>query len=509
MPSLRLILGDQLSRDLPTLRDVDAGDVVLMAEVQEEATYVPHHPQKITLVLAAMRHFAQELEEDDLDVRYVHLGDHGNSGSLTGEVGRALEAGHFDRIVLTEPGEWRLHQEVADWEASYGVPVEVRRDDRFVCSLERFRAWAKDRKQLRMEHFYREVRRDTGYLMEGDQPAGGEWNYDSENRKRLPKNERPPKRLRFEPDAVTQSVMKEVGNRFADHFGDLDGFSWGVTRAQALKALKHFIVDALPGFGDYQDFMSDDEDFLYHALISPYLNIGLLSPREVCDAAIAAYEDGKAPIHCVEGFVRQIIGWREFIRGVYWLYMPDYAETQALKATRPLPGFYWGEDTDMRCIAKTVATTRRNAYAHHIQRLMVTGNFALLAGIRPAEVEAWYLAVYADAFEWVELPNTHGMALFADGGVFASKPYAASGAYINRMSDYCAKCAFDPKQKTGAEACPFNFLYWDFLARNREVLADNPRMKLAYRNLDKQDPDLQKDMRGQAKKFLDEMEDGA
>ncbi len=506
MATLRLVLGDQLSRGLATLADLTADDVVLMVEAREETTYVPHHPQKIILVLAAMRHFAQALRDDGVAVRYVTLDDPANTGSFSGEVRRALREGGYRRVVVTEPGEWRLREEMSRWSDALDVAVELRTDDRFLCPAEEFRQWAAGRKQLRMEHFYREMRRCTGYLMEGDQPVGGSWNYDSRNRKRLPRGTTPPQRLRFTPDATTREVTGLVTERYAAHFGDAEGFSWGVTRAQALEALDHFVAEALPCFGDYQDFMSDAEDFLYHAVISPYLNVGLLDPREVCAAAIAAYDSGAAPIHCVEGFVRQIIGWREFIRGVYWLRMPSYAGSVYLDAERPLPAFYWGADTDMRCVERAVSATRRNAYAHHIQRLMVTGNFALLAGIRPAEVEAWYLAVYADAFEWVELPNTHGMALFADGGVFASKPYAASGAYINRMSDHCGNCRYDPKQKTGPDACPFNFLYWDFLARNRSRLERNPRMRLAYRNLDNQEAGLLQEMRQQASSFLGTLE---
>lgn len=506
MASLRLVLGDQLSPDLSSLRDVDDDDVILLAELREETTYVPHHPQKIVLILAAMRHFSAALRKNGFTVRHVALDDAENTGSFLGEVKRALGGGEFDRVIVTQPGEWRLQQEFENWPDALGVPVEIREDDRFLCSTEDFAGWVAGRKQLRMEHFYREMRKKTGYLMEEGKPAGGAWNYDQENRKRLPRDQQPPERLRFTPDKTTRSVLQLVKKRHPENFGDLDGFSWAVTREQALQALEHFVAEALPCFGDYQDFMSDDEDFLYHAVLSPYINIGLLNPREVCEAVLKAYEEGGAPLHCTEGFIRQVIGWREFIRGVYWLQMPAYADSCALDAQRPLPALYWGSETPLRCLSQSVDATRRTAYAHHIQRLMVTGNFALLAGIRPAEVEAWYLAVYADAFEWVELPNTHGMALFADGGVFASKPYAASGAYINRMSDYCRNCRFDPKQKTGEDACPFNFLYWDFLMRNRDELAENPRMKLAYRNLDRLDSALQQDIRHQAGTFLDALE---
>ncbi len=363
--------------------------------------------------------------------------------------------------------------------------AEILDDDRFFASRASFAQWAKDRKQLRMEFFYREMRKHSGLLMEGDEPAGGQWNFDHDNRKALPKDVKPPPRRRFEPDAVTQEVMELVTQRFPDHFGDLGPFGWAVTREDALEALDHFIDACLPNFGDFQDAMKQGNGFLYHAILSPYLNVGLLTAREVCERAEMAWREGLAPLNAVEGFIRQILGWREYVRGLYWLKMPDYAESNALDAKRPLPWFYWSGETDMNCMAQAIGDTKRHAYAHHIQRLMVTGNFALLAGLDPAQVEEWYLVVYADAYDWVELPNTHGMALFADGGIMASKPYAASGAYIDRMSDYCGRCAYDPKVKLGPKACPFNLLYWDFLMRNEAKLKANPRMAMPYRTLEK------------------------
>jgi deoxyribodipyrimidine photolyase-related protein len=349
------------------------------------------------------------------------------------------------------------------------------------------------------------MRRLSGLLMDGDEPVGGQWNFDHDNRKSLPKDVTPPQRQRFEPDAITRAVMEMVTARFADHFGDLEPFGWAVTRADALEALDHFIAACLPRFGDYQDAMQQGNAFLYHSVISPYLNIGLLTPREICDRAQDAWSRGEAPLNAVEGFIRQILGWREYVRGLYWLKMPDYAETNALNARRPLPEFYWTGKTEMNCLAQAIGDTRRHAYAHHIQRLMVTGNFALLAGLDPKAVEEWYLLVYADAFEWVELPNTHGMALFADGGVMASKPYAASGAYIDRMSDYCSGCRFKPDVKLGPKACPFNYLYWDFLIRNEVKLKSNPRMAMPYRTLAKMEPERKADIKRHARTFLESL----
>lgn len=502
--TLRLILGDQLSHSIDSLRGIDKQvDVVLMVEVDEEATYVRHHKQKLVLVLSAMRHFAMELETKGIQLDYVRLDDDENSGSFTGEVKRALERHECDRLVVTEPGEWRVREMMLHWGRIFDIPLDVRADSRFLCSLEAFEQWAQGRKSLRMEYFYRTMRRKTGWLMDGDKPVGGKWNYDRQNRQALPADISLPARLRFEPDEITREVMRLVGLRYASHFGDLAPFGWATSRQDALKALAHFITDCLADFGTYQDAIQRGEDFVYHALVSPYLNIGLLLPREVCELALLAYENGGAPLAAVEGFIRQILGWREYVRGIYWLQMPDYSRSNFLHAGRPLPDFFWTAETKLNCLRETIESTRRNAYAHHIQRLMITGNFALLAGLAPAEVEEWYLLVYADAFEWVELPNTHGMALFADGGLLGSKPYAASGAYINRMSNYCSECRYDPKIRTGADACPFNYLYWYFLARNEKQLRSNPRMGLAYRNLLNMPKTQLSDMVEQAEHFLE------
>ena len=509
MSRLRLILGDQLSRDISALDGLDATrDVVLMVEVREETTYVRHHRQKIVLVLSAMRHFAAQLGAQGIVVDYVPLDAANNTGSFSGELRRALDRHAVERVILTEPGEWRVLQMMQGWEEAFGVPVEIREDTRFLCSHARFRRWAQGRRSLRMEFFYRELRRETGWLMRDGEPEGGRWNYDAENRKALPPDLQPPKRRRFPPDATTAEVMALVREHCGEHFGDLESFGWAVARDDALAALEEFVAECLPRFGDYQDAMRDGDDFMFHAVLSPYLNIGLLAPREVCEASLDAWREGRAPLAAVEGFVRQILGWREYVRGLYWLRMPGYADSNFLDARRPLPAFYWTAETRMRCLRSTVEATRRNAYAHHIQRLMITGNFALLAGIAPAEVEEWYLAVYADAFEWVELPNTHGMALHADGGILGSKPYAASGAYIDRMSDYCSGCAYSPKIKLGEKACPFNYLYWNFLIENRSRLGNNPRMAMPYRTLDRMAEERRAAIRRDSAAFLQALESG-
>jgi deoxyribodipyrimidine photolyase-related protein len=505
--TLRFVLGDQLTRGLSSLNGIDLhNDVILMVEVLGEATYVSHHKQKIAFLFSAMRHFAESLRKEGAVVDYVRLDDPTNTGSFTGELERAVLRHGASEVFVTEPGEWRVWEMMLDWRERFDVPVHIRPDDRFIASRDEFARWAEGRKQYRMEFFYREMRRKTGLLMNGDQPEGGEWNYDHDNRKRLPERVSLPVRHRFAPDATTREVIELVATRFGDHFGDLEPFGWAVTREGAQEALDHFVNACLGQFGDYQDAMKTGEDFLYHAIISPYLNAGLLTPREVCDAAVEAYQQGRAPLNAVEGFVRQIIGWREFVRGLYWHEMPGYAATNHLDAKRRLPAFFWTGETDLHCLKECVRTSREHAYAHHIQRLMVTGNFALLAGIAPHEIEEWYLVVYADAYDWVELPNVHGMVLHADGGLLGSKPYAASGAYIDRMSNYCASCRYDPKLKSGPKACPFNYLYWNFLIENEDKLARNPRMAMPYKTLAKMSDDRKAEITHESQAFLDGLE---
>ena len=502
--SLIPVLGDQLSHHLTSLQAVDKADaVVLMAEVWDEATYVKHHKKKIALIFSAMRHFAAELREAGWTVDYVTLDHDGNSGSLTGEVGRALQRHLCHRIVLTEAGEWRVAQDIEGWAETFDLPVDVLPDARFIASHDRFTEWADGRKQLRMEYFYREMRRETGLLMTPDgEPEGGQWNFDADNRKPAEADMFMPKPPRFEPDNMTRDVLDLVRDRFGDHFGALEPFWFAVTKAEAGQALEAFIKDALPRFGDYQDAMLTGEPFLYHSVLSTSINIGLLDPLEVCRRVEAAYKAGHAPLNAAEGFIRQIIGWREYVRGIYWREGPDYAKRNALGAKRPLPAFYWTGDTDMACVRAVVTQTWEEAYAHHIQRLMVTGTFALLAGIDPFEVHEWYLGVYADAFEWVELPNTLGMSQFADGGLLASKPYAASGNYINKMSDYCGHCRYKVREKVGPDACPFNYLYWDFMARHEETLCGNPRLGPVFSTWKRMKPETKKDIAESATTFL-------
>ena len=503
-PLLIPVLGDQLSHGLASLAGSDPRDsVVLMMEVRAEATHIKHHKIKIAMVFSAMRHFAAELAATGWTVDYITLDDPDNSGSFAEELVRAAKRHQPRAVRLVEPSEWRVQQDVAHWAAALSLPVEVLADDRFLCTHNEFATWADGRREWRMEFFYREMRRKTGLLMEGTHPEGGKWNFDAENRSGPPPGLTAPALPQVTPDTVTQEVLQLVEHEFADHFGDLHKFNWPVNAAQAEAAAAAFLSERLPTFGQWQDAMVAGEDFLFHAVLSPAINMGLLDPLDLCRRAEAEYRRGNAPLSAVEGFIRQIIGWREYIRGVYWQTMPDLASANALNAKRPLPDFYWTGETEMACLADCVRTTRENAYAHHIQRLMVLGNFALLTGIDPAQVADWFLVVYADAYDWVELPNVAGMALFADGGRLASKPYAASGAYINRMSNYCAGCRYDVKKKTGPDACPFNALYWHFLDRNVDKLGGNHRLANPYGTWRRMDVDKRGQTIASADAFLE------
>ncbi len=504
------MLGDQLSLDLSALRKTDkTQDIIVMAEVMGEASYVPHHPKKIAFTFTAMRKFAERLRADDWQVAYSKLDDPENTGSIMGELIRRAAAYDAAGVVYTEPGEWRLITALRDLPLrTYQLP-----DDRFIASsLHRFIAshaefqdWAEGRKQMRMEYFYREMRRKTGLLMEGDKPTGGKWNYDHDNRTPPPDQVTFEGPLRFDPD---EAVLGLVTDCFADNFGTLRPFWFATDSDQAQQQLDHWIANGLQRFGDFQDAMLNDNWFLYHSLISFYLNAGLLDPLKVCLQVEAAYHAGDAPLNAVEGFIRQIIGWREYMRGIYFLEGPDYTARNALNHERELPAMFWGGDTKMNCMTQVVAQTRDEAYAHHIQRLMVTGNFALLVGIAPHQVHEWYLAVYADAYEWVEAPNVIGMSQFADDGIIASKPYISSGNYIHKMSDYCGSCTYRVQDKTGKNACPFNLLYWHFLDRHRDRFSGNPRMGNMYRIWDRMDESRRKIVLYEAAVWLDRLNAG-
>lgn len=485
--NLVLILGDQLDANASAFDGFEIRhDLVWMAEVREESTHVWSSKQRIALFLSAMRHFAWQLQDQGLPLSYQKLGEPGSADSLAESLGRAIARHGPERLLMTAPGDWRVLQAVRAVARGQGLPLEVREDRHFYNSVREFRRYAEAHPRPRLEYFYREMRRRHHVLMVDGMPAGGVWNFDAQNRAAFgragpPEMSSPPQ---FEADAITREVIGLVLDQFPDHPGTLDSFGWPVTRSQALRALDCFIENRLPNFGRYQDAMWPREPWLFHSQLSAALNLKLLDPREVIGAAGQAWKDGKAALPAVEGFIRQILGWREYVRGIYWTRMPGYIDRNALEARQPLPDWYWNGNTEMACLRDAIGQTLRLGYAHHIQRLMVTGLYALLLGVDPKAVHGWYLSVYVDAVEWVELPNTLGMSQYADGGLMASKPYAASGAYIDRMSPYCRNCRYSPREAEGDRACPFTVLYWDFLMRHEALLRENPRMRMQLRHLD-------------------------
>lgn len=497
---LVLILGDQLDRESAALAACDEKqDRILMIEARNESERVPSHKARTTLFLAAMRHHADWLEQQGFALDYIRIGKP-EAASFRSALRAAIERSRAQSIAMVEAGEYGVQEEIARACAVAGVPLHLHGDTHFLCSREAFESWRKGRKALVMEHFYRHMRKTHGILMQDGKPLGGKWNFDKKNRSTFGRKGPGmiPSAPRFHPDSITAEVMNEVEQLFPDNPGSLDGFAWPVTREQALTMLRDFVSQRLATFGPFQDAMWEGQMLLYHSGISAALNLKLLNPREVIGAALTAYETKQVPLQSVEGFVRQVLGWREFVRGVYWTEMPGYLDENALEATLPLPRFYWDGNTDMNCLHTVIRQTLDTGYAHHIQRLMVTGLFSLLLGVRPHKVHEWYLAIYIDAVEWVEAPNTLGMSQYADGGLLASKPYAASGRYIQRMGNYCNGCRYAPDESTGDSACPFTTLYWDFLLRHEARFAKHPRAALQWRILRRLDQEKKAAIRTQA-----------
>ncbi len=497
---LVFVLGDQLDENSAAFADFDLRqDRVFMAEVPGESTHVWSTKPRTAFFFSAMRHFSALLQTRKITVDYQRIGAHGFF-SLIAALADAIKRHQPQKIVMTEPGDWRVEQALRTFAAESKVNLVMREDTHFMCSRRQFAEWARGYKQFRLEYFYRMMRKRYNVMMEGDQPLKGRWNFDSENRGAFPKAgpANIPARFSVAPDAVTRGAIADVNSHFAGHPGRLEEFTWPVTRKDALRALKSFTHERLKHFGEFQDAMWADEPFLYHAHISAALNVKLLNPREVINAALTALNDGVAPIEAVEGFVRQVLGWREFIRGLYWLDMPEMREANHFKHERKLPAWYWTADTQMNCMRQTISQTLTHGYAHHIQRLMVTGIFGLLAQVKPQDLEDWYLAVYVDAVDWVELPNVAGMALFANNGRFTSKPYIASGQYMKRMSNYCGGCRYKPEVKTGSNACPFTTLYWNFLDKHEAMLKGNPRTALMVKNIARLSGEEREAIRAQA-----------
>ena len=503
-----LVLGDQLWAGNPALAAIERGrNPVLMIEAPGESTHVWSHKARTSLFLSAMRHFAADIAKAGHALRYIRLADR-KENDYGDRLFAELKAAKIKRLLVTEPGDHRLLLAIHDACKRSGTALEILTDTHFIVDTPTFQRWAGDRPHLLMENFYREMRRKTGILMQGAEPAGGVWNFDKSNRDGFPSigPGSIPLPKKFKPDAITREVIKEVTARFHDHPGELSSFDWPVTRADALEALDDFVRHRLVTFGRYQDAMWTGTPFAWHSRLSAALNLHLLDPREVIAAALVRLNEHRLPLPDVEGFVRQILGWREFVRGIYWLDMPKLEKLNHLKHTRALPAWYWTGKTGMACMQDTVGQTLKHGYAHHIQRLMVTGNFGLIAGLDPSQVCDWYLAVYVDAVDWVERPNTAGMALYATGPRFTSKPYAASGAYIRRMSNYCEGCRYKSDIRSGENACPFNVFYWDFLDRNEKMLSGNPRTALMVKNLERLTADERRAIREQAKRYASNLD---
>ncbi len=505
---LVLVLGDQLDRHSSAFDGFDpACDAVWMAENLREATHVWCHKLRLAFFFAAMRHFRDALRKRGITVHYHELTPRASDdrgGSFAEILALDARALRPQKLVVVQPGDWRVLHMLRSTAGELGVELEVREDTHFYGTTGEFRAWAEGRKTLLMENFYEAMRKRNEVLLTSrDKPEGGRWNFDGDNRetfgRRGPGRVKPPRR--FRTDRVTEGVVAMVATRFRDHPGHLDHFTLPVTREQALAALRDFLEHRLRGFGTFEDALWAGEPFLYHSRLSAALNTKLLNPRECVAKAVEAYREGHAPLNDVEGFVRQILGWREFVRGVYWLHMPGYAEMNALGCPEDadVPAFFWDGDTQMRCVRHAMASVLDHAYAHHIVRLMVLGLFAQLLGVHPRSFHAWHMAMYADAVDWVSLPNTLGMSQYGDGGVVGTKPYCASGNYIRRMSNYCNGCPYDPKEARAENACPFTTLYWDFLARHRERFADNQRMAFQTRNLDRKGAGELRDIRDRAR----------
>ena len=501
-----MILGDQLDLQGAALKNFNRDtDQIIMIESVNEAQYVWSHQAKITLFLSAMRHFAKALR--DLDYPLIYIQE--STLSIVDALKEHIQQESIEQLVCVEPGEYRLKVAIEKLTQELGIKLDMREDSHFYCTHQEFRKWAENKKELRLEYFYRLMRKTHDILLDTNgEPEGGQWNFDQDNRKPYPKKgpgilEEP---VFFPPDAITKQVMAYVKKTYPEHPGSLDAFNWPVTREQALEALNYFVEYRLRNFGIYQDAMWTNTPFGWHSILSSSMNLKLLNPREVVNAVVKAWKKYSLDLSTVEGFIRQILGWREFVRGMYYLDMPKLAQDNYYQHKNKLPAWYWTGMTQMACMQDTIGQTLQYGYAHHIQRLMVTGNFALLAEILPSEVCDWYLAIYVDAIEWVELPNTAGMALFANGGRFTSKPYIASGAYIKRMSNYCNQCKYKPDIRFGENACPVTTLYWNFLIKHREQFEASPRTRLMTANLKKISDQDQQAITVHAKKILQNLD---
>ncbi len=508
MKKLRLILGDQLNHEHSWFEQKSDDHFYVIMEMNQELTYTTHHIQKVVAFFLAMRSFAEHLESEGHQVLYLKLDDTRNKQSLTDNLSWIIEEKGIEKFEYQLPDEYRLDEQLKEFCEGIDIASEASNSEHFLTSRSELSDFFKGKKTLLMESFYRMMRKKHEVLMEEGHPVGNKWNYDHENRNKMPKGTFIPQPKVFEKDV--SEIVEMLERQGAKTIGRINPqqFIWPITRNESLDLLDFFIQECLPFFGVYQDAMTTEGWSLFHSRISFAMNAKLLSPKEVIEKVEASWrKNNDLPLAAVEGFIRQVLGWREYMRGVYWKYMPEYAQENFFENDTKLPGWFWTGETKMRCLSHSINQSLEHAYAHHIQRLMVTGNFALLAGVNPDEVDQWYLGIYIDAIEWVEITNTRGMSQFADGGIVATKPYVSSANYMNKMGHYCSSCSYDYKKKVGENACPFNSLYWDFLERNRSKLEKNPRMGMIYRVWDKNSTEKKNQTIEQAAHYLKNLEE--
>ena len=508
MKTLRLILGDQLNHNHPWFNKTDENIVYCLFEMRQETDYVKHHIQKIVGFFSAMRNFASELTKAGHEVIYYKINDEINTQSLVENLQQIILQKNIGKFEYQLPDEYRIDKQLQDYCKLLTIPYSVTDTAHFLSTRDDVKNLFEGKKQILMETFYRTMRKRYNLLMDGEKPVGGKWNYDEDNRKKWKGTPPAPQHNLLNIDV--SEVLKDIEKSDAAYFGNINAkaFTWPVSRQDALTLLDYFVKESLPYFGHFQDAMSTKENYLFHSRLSFALNIKLISPIEVVQCAIDEWQQNQSKITLpqIEGFVRQIIGWREYMRGIYWWKMPEYETMNYFNHQTKLPHYFWDADTKMNCIKHAVQNSLDNAYAHHIQRLMVTGNFALLAGIHPTELDEWYLGIYIDALQWVEITNTRGMSQFADGGIVGSKPYVSSANYIDKMSDYCGSCYYKKAVKYGDKACPFNSLYWHFYERNHHLLGNNNRIGMMYNVLHRMKPDEREKLIEQAEIYLNDLE---
>ncbi len=487
MKKLRLILGDQLNINHSWFKKADPNVVYCLFEMRQETDYVKHHIQKVAGFFSAMRNFADALKTQNHQVVYFKINDPKNTQNLIDNISKLATEYAIEKFEYLEPDEYRLDQQIKEFCNDLTIKSDVFSTEHFYTEREDLQTFFKGKKQFLMERFYRNMRMKHQILMIDKQPEGGKWNYDASNRKKWKGEVLIPQEINFDND-VTE-VLADIKKSGIATIGKINPtyFEYPISKKQSLVQLNYFCEHLLVHFGDYQDAMHTDKIYLFHSRISFAMNTKLISPKEIIETVLKTYRNNQDAIDIsqVEGFIRQILGWREYMRGMYWMLMPNYKKENYLNNNNKLPSLFWTGNTKMNCLEKSVKNSLDNGYAHHIQRLMITGNFALLMGVDPDAIDAWYLGIYVDAIEWVQLPNTRGMSQFADGGKIATKPYVSSGSYIHKMSNYCSSCHYNKNKKFEEDACPFNSLYWNFLDEKQTVLSSNFRMKMMYSLLNK------------------------